>query len=38
VDYSIKVYVDRTFSIDEAVKALDYVKEVHPRGKVVLEI
>ncbi|MBA3751051.1 MAG: zinc-binding dehydrogenase, partial [Nitrosopumilus sp.] len=35
---SIKVHVDRTFSIDEAAKALDYVKDVHPRGKVVLEI
>lgn len=33
---SIKVNVDRTFSIDDAAKALDYVKDVHPRGKVVL--
>ena len=32
----IRVYVDRTFPIDDAAKALDYVKEVHPRGKVVL--
>ena len=32
----IRVYVDRTFTIDDAAKALDYVKEVHPRGKVVL--
>ena len=32
----IRVCVDRTFSIDDAAKALDYVKEVHPRGKVVL--
>ena len=34
--YNITVYVDRTFSIDDAAKALDYVKEVHPRGKAVL--
>jgi alcohol dehydrogenase len=27
---SIKVNVDRAFSIDEAAKALDYVKDVHP--------
>jgi NADPH:quinone reductase-like Zn-dependent oxidoreductase len=35
---NIKVNVDRTFSLDDAAKALDYVKDVHPRGKVVLEI
>lgn len=34
----IKVYVDRTFSLDEAARAMDYVKDVHPRGKVVLGI
>ena len=33
---SIRVNVDRAFSIDDAAKALDYVKDVHPRGKVVL--
>jgi alcohol dehydrogenase len=32
----IKVNVDKTFSLDEAAKALDYQKDVHPRGKVVL--
>jgi D-arabinose 1-dehydrogenase-like Zn-dependent alcohol dehydrogenase len=32
----IKVNVDRAFPIDDASKALDYVKDVHPRGKVVL--
>ena len=32
----IRVNVDRAFSIDDATKALDYVKDVHPRGKVVL--
>jgi len=35
---NIKMHVDRTFSIDDAAKALDYVKDVRPRGKVVLEI
>ena len=33
---NIKVNVDKTFSLDEAGKALDYQKDVHPRGKVVL--
>lgn len=33
---NIKVNVDRTFSLDEAADALDYQKDVHPRGKVVL--
>ena len=31
---NIKVNVDRAFSINEAGKALDYLKDVHPRGKV----
>ncbi len=35
---NIKVYVDKTFTPDEAAKALDYVKDIHPRGKVVFEI
>jgi NADPH:quinone reductase-like Zn-dependent oxidoreductase len=35
---SIKINVDRTFSLDEAGKALDYQKDVHPRGKVVITI
>jgi alcohol dehydrogenase len=34
----IKVNVEKAFSLDEAAKALDYVKDVHPRGKVVFEI
>jgi alcohol dehydrogenase len=34
----IRVNVDRTFSLDEAAKALDYQKDVHPRGKVVLTV
>ena len=33
---NIRVNVDRTFSLDEAGKALDYQRDVHPRGKVVL--
>ena len=33
---NIRVNVDRTFLLDEADKALDYQKDVHPRGKVVL--
>jgi NADPH:quinone reductase-like Zn-dependent oxidoreductase len=33
---NMRVNVDRTFSLDEAADALDYQKDVHPRGKVVL--
>jgi alcohol dehydrogenase len=35
---NIKINVDKTFTLDEAAKALDYVKDVHPRGKIVLEL
>ena len=35
---NIKVNIDRTFPLDEARKALDYQKDVNPRGKVVLTI
>jgi alcohol dehydrogenase len=35
---NIKVNLDKTFSLDEAGKALDYQKDVHPRGKVVLTV
>ena len=35
---NIKVNVEKTFSLDEASKALDYQKDVHPRGKVVLTV
>jgi len=35
---NIKVNIDKTFSLDEAAKALDYQKEAHPRGKVVLNV
>jgi alcohol dehydrogenase len=33
---NIRVNVEKTFSLDEAGKALDYQKDVHPRGKVIL--
>jgi alcohol dehydrogenase len=33
-----RVNVDRTFLLAEAADALDYQKDVHPRGKVVLAI
>jgi NADPH:quinone reductase-like Zn-dependent oxidoreductase len=35
---NIKIHIDKTFILDESAKALDYVKDVHPRGKVVLKI
>jgi alcohol dehydrogenase len=35
---NVKVNVDKTFSLDEAAKALDYQKDIHPRGKVVLTV
>jgi alcohol dehydrogenase len=35
---NIKVNVDKTFSLDEDDNALDYQKDVHPRGKVVLTV
>ncbi|MFL6393834.1 MAG: NADP-dependent oxidoreductase [Nitrososphaeraceae archaeon] len=34
----IRVNIDKTFSMDEAGEALDYQKDVHPRGKVVLTV
>jgi alcohol dehydrogenase len=35
---NIKVNVEKTFSLDEAATALDYQRDVHPRGKVVLTL
>ena len=32
----IRVNIDRTFSLDKVADALDYQKNVHPRGKLVL--
>jgi alcohol dehydrogenase len=34
----IRVNIDKTFLLDEAGEALDYQKDVHPRGKVVLTV
>lgn len=35
---NIRVNVDRMFPLEETAKALDYQRDVHPRGKVVLAI
>lgn len=35
---NIHVNIDRTFGLEETAKALDYQKDVHPRGKVILAI
>ena len=35
---NLKINIDKTFILDEAAKALNYVKDVHPRGKIVLEL
>lgn len=35
---NIRVNIDTTFPLDEAGKALDYQRDVHPRGKVVLQV
>jgi alcohol dehydrogenase len=35
---NIRVNVDKTFQLEEAGRALDYQRDVHPRGKVVLAI
>ena len=35
---NILVNIDRTFPLDEAAKALDYQRDVHPRGKVVIQL
>jgi alcohol dehydrogenase len=37
-DIDIHIHIDKTFSLDEARRALDYQKDVHPRGKIVLAI
>jgi alcohol dehydrogenase len=34
----IRVNVDKTFPLDETAKALEYQRDVHPRGKVVLQV
>ena len=35
---NIRINVDRTFPLDETGYALDYQKDVHPRGKVVITV
>ena len=35
---NIKINIDRTFTLDQAGKALDYQKDIHPRGKLVLTV
>ena len=35
---NIRVNIEKKFSLDEAGDALDYQRDVHPRGKVVLDI
>jgi alcohol dehydrogenase len=35
---NIKVNVEKTFSLDEASRALDYPKDEHSRGKVILTV
>ena len=35
---NIRINVERTFSLEQAGDALDYQKDVHPRGKVVFVI
>ncbi|HZI71762.1 MAG TPA: zinc-binding dehydrogenase [Nitrososphaeraceae archaeon] len=35
---NIKVNLDKTFSLDEAAEALDYQKDAHPKGKIVLTV
>lgn len=35
---NIRINIDKTFPLDEADKALDYQRDVHPRGKVVLQV
>jgi alcohol dehydrogenase len=34
----VRVNVEKTYSLDEAGKALDYSRDMHPRGKIVLTI
>jgi NADPH:quinone reductase-like Zn-dependent oxidoreductase len=35
---NVRVNVEKKFSLDEAAEALDYQKDVHPRGKVVITV
>jgi NADPH:quinone reductase-like Zn-dependent oxidoreductase len=33
---NIRINIDRTFPVDDTADALDYQKDVHPIGKVVM--
>ena len=35
---NIRVNVEKTFPLEEAPAALDYPRDIHPRGKIVFEI
>jgi NADPH:quinone reductase-like Zn-dependent oxidoreductase len=35
---NIRVNVEKSFSLEETAKALDYQRDIHPRGKVVLQV
>jgi len=35
---NIKLNGNKTYSLEEAAKVLDYLKDVHPREKVVLAV
>lgn len=35
---TVKVNIDKTFTLEEASKALEYLKTGHPRGKVVIRV
>jgi len=35
---NIRVNIERIFPLDEARTALDYQRDVHPRGKIVLQM
>jgi alcohol dehydrogenase len=34
----VNIHIEKTFSLDEAGKALDYLRDIHPRGKIVLVV
>ncbi|HEX5979033.1 MAG TPA: NADP-dependent oxidoreductase [Nitrososphaeraceae archaeon] len=34
----VNIHIDKTFSLNEVGKALDYLRDIHPRGKIVLAI
>jgi len=35
---NIRINIEKKFSLDEAGDALDYQKDVHPRGKIVITV